>query len=163
MKDNIDQRMAGLGIEEEENESFVLDGDIEEDVNRFNLCLVGRLLTKKNINVRAMKSKLPDMWKPAMGISIKDLEQDVFLFQFYKKEDMQWVMNGGPWSFDNVMLALETVTAGEDPANVRTWYVNIWIQLHNLPMGYMMEIVGRQLGNFFGEFLEYDAKNNTSI
>lgn len=30
-------------------------------------------------------------------------------------------------------------------------------------MGYMLESVGRQLGNFSGEFLEYDAKNNSSI
>lgn len=163
MGDNIDQRIAGLRLDDEENESFVLEGDIEEDVNRFELCLVGRLLTEKSINVRAMKSKLADVWKPAMGISIKDLEQNVFLFQFFKKEDMQWVMNGGPWSFDNAMLALETVAAGENPAEVKTWYVNIWIQIHNLPMGYMLETVGKQLGNFFGEFLEYDAKNNTSI
>ena len=61
------------------------------------------------------------------------------------------------------MLALETVAAGENPAEVKTWYVNIWIQIHNLPMGYMLETVGKQLGNFFGEFPEYDAKNNTSI
>lgn len=33
MEDNINQRIAGLRIEEEENESFVLDGDIDEDVN----------------------------------------------------------------------------------------------------------------------------------
>lgn len=30
-------------------------------------------------------------------------------------------------------------------------------------MGFMMEAVGRQLRNFFGEFLEYDVKNNTFI
>lgn len=76
---------------------------------------------------------------------------------------MQWVMKGGPWSFDNVMIALKTISAGEDPAQVKTWYVNIWIQLFNLPMGYMLEAVGKQLGNFFGEFIEYDAKNNSSI
>lgn len=61
------------------------------------------------------------------------------------------------------MLALETVTAWENPANVKPCFLNIWIQLHNLPMGYMLETVGKQLGNFFGEFLEYDAKNNGSI
>lgn len=32
-KHDLDQRMATLGIEEEENESFVFEGDIEEDVN----------------------------------------------------------------------------------------------------------------------------------
>lgn len=44
---DINQQMAGLGIDEEENESFVLDDDIEEDVNRYELCLVGKLLTEK--------------------------------------------------------------------------------------------------------------------
>lgn len=85
---STDQRTAGLDIDDEENESFVLDGDFEEDVNRFELCLVGRFLTEKNINVRAMKSKLADVWKPTMRISIKDINQDVFLFQFFRKEDM---------------------------------------------------------------------------
>lgn len=160
---DINQHMEGLGIDDEENESFVLEDDIEEDVNRYELCLVGRLLTEKNVNVRAMKSKLADVWKPTMGINIKEIEQGLFLFQFFRKEDMLWVMSGGPWSFDNVMVALETVAAGEDPVKVKLWYLNFWIQLHNLPMGYMMESVGKQLGNFFGEFLEYDSKNNTSI
>lgn len=27
----------------------------------------------------------------------------------------------------------------------------------------MLETVGKQLGNFFGEFLEYDTKNSSSI
>lgn len=56
MENNINQCIAGLRIEKEENESFVLDGDIEKDVNKFDLCLVGRLLMKKNINIRVMKS-----------------------------------------------------------------------------------------------------------
>lgn len=41
--------------------------------------------------------------------------------------------------------------------------VDFWIQIHDLPVGYMFEIVGKQLGNFFGTFLEYDSKNNASI
>lgn len=39
--------------------------------NRYELCLVGRFLTEKSINVRATKSKTADVWKPAMGISVK--------------------------------------------------------------------------------------------
>lgn len=61
------------------------------------------------------------------------------------------------------MIALEPVAANEDPVRVPLWHVNIWIQIHDLPMGFMTETVGKQLGNFFGEFLEYDVKNNTSI
>lgn len=160
---DLGHRMAALGIEEEENECFILDGDIEEDVNRYELCLVGKLLTEKNVNSRAMKTKIADVWRPAMGISIKELDHGIFLFQFYRVEDLQWVLKGGPWTFDNVMLALEQVAPGENPAEVKLCSLSIWIQIYNLPMGYMMESVGKQLGNFFGTFMEYDVKNNTSI
>nr|XP_017250903.1 PREDICTED: uncharacterized protein LOC108221543 [Daucus carota subsp. sativus] len=162
-EEDIDQHMESLQIDEEENEAFVLEGDVDEGVNKYELCLVGRLLTEKSINVRAMKSKLADVWRPTMGINIKDLEQGLFLFQFYRKEDMQWVLKGGPWSFDNAMVALETVGVGQNPASVQPCFLNMWIQLYNLPVGYMLETVGKQLGNFFGEFLEYDVKNSTSI
>lgn len=160
---DIDVQLANLDIEEEENESFVIDADIEEDVNRYDLCLVGRFLTEKTINLRAMKTKMADVWKPTLGISIKELEQGIYLFQFFHKEDLQWVVKGGPWMFDNAMMVLEPIAAGEDPLQVPLWHVNIWIQIHDLPMGFMTEAVGQQLGNFFGEFLEYDAKNNSTI
>lgn len=160
---DIGDQMADLDIEDEENESFVFEGDVEEDGNRYDLCLVGRFLTEKTINLRAMKSKLADVWKPMMGINIKELEQGIYLFQFYHQDDMQWVSNGGPWMFDNAMMILEKVAPGEDPLQVQLWHLNIWIQLHDLPMGFMSETVGQQLGNFFGEFVQYDAKNNSSI
>lgn len=160
---NIDTLMAELDIEDEENEELQFDGDVEEESNKFDLCLVGRFLTEKNINIRAMKSKLADIWRPSMGINIKDLQAGLFLFQFYHKEDMQWVQNGGPWSFDNAMLVLNTIASGEDPLKVPLFEVNFWIQLYDLPVGFMSETVGKQLGNFFGTFIFYDPNNNTSI
>ncbi|XP_074359603.1 uncharacterized protein LOC141699588 [Apium graveolens] len=162
-RDDINTNLQRLGIDDEENEGFILDEEVDENVNKYGLCLVGRLLIEKNINNRVMKSRITDVWRPTMGLNIKDLEQGMFLFQFFKKEDMQWVTKGGPWSFDNAMLALEKVQAGENPATIKPCSLNIWIQLYNIPIGYMLESVGKQLGNFFGEFLEYDAKNNTSI
>lgn len=156
-------QLAELDIENEENEELAFEEGLEEEVNRFELCLVGRFLTEKNINVRAMKSKLADLWKPAMGISIKDLKPGLFLFQFYHKDDMSWVMNNGPWTFDNALLVSNVVKAGEDPVKVSLVEVDFWIQIHDLPIGYMTEVVGKQLGNFFGVFLQYDTKNNSSI
>ncbi|KAL8088698.1 hypothetical protein AgCh_038468 [Apium graveolens] len=110
-----------------------------------------------------MKSKIADVWRPAMGITIKEIDQGIFLFQFYHKDDMQWVLRGGPWSFDNAMLVISEVPIGEEPLNVPLWHINMWLQLFDLPSGFMSESVGVQLGNFFGEFIEYDHKNNTSI
>lgn len=118
---------------------------------------------ERNVNVRAMKSKMTDVWRPAMGINIKEIDQGMFLFQFYHKEDMYWVLRGGPWSFDNSMLVLAEIPKGEEPGNVSLWHLNMWVQIYDLPSGFMTEGVGKQLGDFFGEFIEYDHKNNSSI
>ncbi|KAL8118176.1 hypothetical protein AgCh_015900 [Apium graveolens] len=122
---NIDNQMAGLGIEDEENEEFVFEGDVEKEGNRYELCLVGRFLTERNINTRAMKTKMADVWKPTMGINIKEIETGIFLFQFYYKEDMLWVLNGGPWNFDNVMLLVDIIPMGIDPGKVQLWFLKI--------------------------------------
>lgn len=59
-----------------------------------------------------------------MGINIKKLVTGVFLFQFFNKDDMQWVQSAGPWSFDNTILVLNTVKVGEDPVKVSLVEVN---------------------------------------
>lgn len=159
----IEMQMADMDIENEENEELIIDEGIDEGVNRFELCLVGSFLTEKSINARVMKTKMADIWRPAMGITIKDLKPGVFLFQFYHIDDLQWVVNGGPWSFDNALLVLNTIKQGEDPIKVPLLFVDFWIQIYDLPVGFMSEAVGKQLGNFFGSFIQYDSNNNSSI
>lgn len=152
-----------MDIEEEENEAFVFEGEVEEEANQYELCVMGRFLTERSVNVCAMKTKMADIWRPSMGINIKEIEQGIFLFQFYHMEDMNWVLRGGSWSFDGAMLVLSEISKGEELVSVSLWHLNMWVQLYDLPTGYMTEAVGKQLGDFFGEFLEYDHKNNTSI
>lgn len=61
------------------------------------------------------------------------------------------------------MLLIDVIPQGVDPLRLQLWFLNMWIQIHDLPNGFMSEAVGKQLGNFFGEFLLYDNKNNSSI
>lgn len=152
---DLNEQLEGLKIEDEENIAVVLESEEEEGLNKYDLCLVGRFLTEKTINVRAMKTKLADIWKL--------ISRSWKLVYSYSRDDMIWVMNGGPWQFDNAMLSIDIIPHGEDPLTVSLGHLNIWIQIHDLPSALMTEPIGKQLGDFFGEFLEYDQKNNTSI
>ena len=116
--DDVEMQLANIDIDNEENEELVFEEGVEQETNRFDLCLVGRFLTEKGINTRVMRTKLADIWRPAMGITIKDINPELFLFQFYHQDDMDWVRNGGPWSFDNAMLILNVIKPGEDPTKV---------------------------------------------
>lgn len=49
--DNLDILMTKLDISNEENEELVFDEELEEECNNFELFLVGRFPSEKNINV----------------------------------------------------------------------------------------------------------------
>ncbi|MCI77251.1 hypothetical protein A2U01_0098521, partial [Trifolium medium] len=59
-----------------------------------------------------MKVRMADLWKPLKGVTIKEAKPGTYLFHFAHPLDMEAVLNGGPWSFDNNMLLLERVQLG---------------------------------------------------
>ena len=74
--------------------------------------------------------------------------------------DLQRVLNTGPWSFNGHTLILYHLQPGEDPLLVPLTHVPFWVQVSELPTGFMSIGVGEQLGNYVGRFMEYDANNN---
>lgn len=116
--EEFNERLARIGIEDEENAKLIFYEEAEDVSNKFDCCLVWHFLTRKGLNVQAMNSKIADIWRPLRGINIKDLKPCVFLFQFHHVDDMDWVFSGGPWSFDSAMLVLSKIGGGEDPLEV---------------------------------------------
>jgi 14-3-3 protein epsilon len=150
--------------EEDEDEGFVFDmeGEGEEQVD-FRWCHVGRFLCDRTIHVNSMKATMADVWRPVKGVKIKEAKKGIFLFQFSHELDMEGVLQGGPWNFDNHMLIMERVQVGVQIENIPLHHVDFWVQVHNLPVGLMAEKVGIKLANYIGSFVEYDKNNKSSF
>jgi hypothetical protein len=102
--------LEGLSIHEEEEGNFCFDFDEEEDVQvDLRWCLIGRFLCDKTVHFNSMKVRMAEVWKPVKGVTIKEATTGKFLFHFAHPLDMEAVLNGGPWTFDNNMLVLERV------------------------------------------------------
>jgi 14-3-3 protein epsilon len=110
-----------------------------------------------------MKVTMADVWRPVKGVKIKEATTCLFLFQFAHSLDMEAVLQGGPWSFNNQILILERVRLGVQIENIPLHHVDFWVQVHNLPTGLMAERVGKTLANYIGSFLEYDKNNKGSF
>lgn len=106
------------------------------------LCLVGRFLTDRSIRVHIMRERLAGIWRSGKGVSIKELDNGIFLFQLFHKLDLVRVFNGGHWIFDNFLLILEKVQPGEALTQIPLCHVNFWVQVHDFPAGFMTPIVG---------------------
>ncbi|GAU23341.1 hypothetical protein TSUD_237950 [Trifolium subterraneum] len=53
--------------------------------------------------------------------------------------------------------------AGVALHDIPLYHVNFWVQIHNVPVGMMLEKVRKGLANYIGEFVEYDKNNSTSF
>lgn len=62
-----------------------------------------------------------------------------------------------PWFFNRNLIVFHQLVRGEDPSIVLLWETVFWVQIHNLPNGFMTEGMARQIGDFISRFLEYDT------
>lgn len=70
-------------------------------------------------------------------------------------------LHGGMWTLDSHILIIEKVQLGVQIENIPLNYVDLWIQVHNLPTGLMLERFGKAMENFIGSFVEYKKNNNS--
>ena len=75
---------------------------------------------------------------------------------------MQTILKKGPWYFDNNLLILNTLPDNTPEQSLPLQSVPLWVRIHHVLVGFMTERVGKDLGNFIGEFLEYDVKNGVN-
>ena len=64
------------------------------------------------------------------------------------------VLNNGPWSFNNHSL-LKRLHQGEQAKEVNLNRLELWVQLYDLPYGFMSQGIGNQIGVFY----ESDPRN----
>jgi hypothetical protein len=151
-----------LNLNDEEELTFDLEGDADNN-HDVNLCLVGRFVHDRPIKFNNMKVRMADVWRPVKSMVVKEASPGLYLFKFFHHMDVEEVLKGGPWTFDNFTLIIERLKVGIALHDIQLFHVNFWVQIHNVPIGMMLEKVGKGLANYIGEFLEYDKNNNTSL
>lgn len=75
----------------------------------------------------------------------------------YNKLDLKRVINGTPWCFSRHLLQFHRLEKGENPMQVPLFFFNFWVQIHNFPVGSMSVGMEKQLGDFIGNFIDYDS------
>ncbi|KAG8498081.1 hypothetical protein CXB51_007414 [Gossypium anomalum] len=153
----MEDSLAGLALDDEEDEIIQLEREEANQEISYANCLVGVFLTSSVVHFQAMRSTLASVWHPIGSVSISDLGRERYLFRFYYEVDVERVLKNGPWNFNSHLLILFRLQQGEDPLSVPLHWVEFWILIHDLPFGFITDAVAHQLGNFIGEFIEYDS------
>ncbi|MBA0778559.1 hypothetical protein Gotri_006409, partial [Gossypium trilobum] len=153
----MESEFAGISLDEEEEEILQVQNDSDPVSEEEILSLVGCFLTASIIHYLAMKSTMANLWDPVRGVQIRDLGEKRYLFKFFHIIDMERVINGDPWTFNNHLLILHKLKGEEDPLRVPLISSPFWVQVHGVPIGFYFENLAMQLGNFIGIFQDYDG------
>ena len=115
-----------LTVEEEEI-ILISDEGRKEEVESCHLSLIGKFLTCKPFNKRAAQTTLRRAWGLDGSVQIVEVGSNLFQVKFHREFDMDRVLKGGPWSFDNQVLLLRRWQPGMTAANVKFDSVALWV------------------------------------
>jgi hypothetical protein len=79
----------GIDVSDEETEVLRSKG---------SKCLVGRLGVAKEFNKEAFKSLLVRIWRTMGRVFFKEIQENLWLFEFAEESDKQRVLDGRLWS-----------------------------------------------------------------
>ncbi|CAH9148232.1 unnamed protein product [Cuscuta epithymum] len=96
------------------------------------------------------------VWRPVRGVTIEEIGASKFLLQFYHERDITRVVEEGPWSFEHNLVVIRRLGRIDRPLDVSLGREDFWIQVHNLPIGYMTVKAARGIGNSIGTFVQVD-------
>lgn len=155
-----------LSLENEDDDGgLILENLPDNNVTTgFERCLVGRFLTSRKVNFMAMQDTLASIWRPVKAVFMEETNRtNIFLFKFFHDLDLQRVLNDGPWTFNQQVLIIKKLNMNEQLKDVNLSELYIWVQVHDVPIGFNSEHVMKSIGNYVGRFLESDPRNHQGM
>lgn len=137
------ERLRRFSLTPDEDDAIVIDtGTHARAVEACAFSLVGKLHSRRSFSKAALKETMRKVWGLAEGLRILDVGDNLFHFWFTSIVEMQRVLNGGPWCFDNMLFLLKKWEVGMRADSIEFHEVDFWIQLWGLPL----ECIPRRLG-----------------
>lgn len=97
---NLANVINNISLEDEDEGGLEIISDLQSENEQSlvgfdaKLCVVARSLSEGQVDFSAMQQTIAALWKPGKGVYIKDLESNLFLFQFFHEVDVKRVMEG---------------------------------------------------------------------
>lgn len=138
----------------------VTEEDVGEARDHGAYCLVGKLWMDKKTNKEAFRSVLARIWRAEGRVSFKELQDNLWIFEFSDVETKLRVLEERPWSFDRQILVLHDFDGFTLPFQMEFTHSSWWIQVHDMPLLCMTKAVGSKIGESMGSLEEVDVASN---
>jgi hypothetical protein len=97
----------------------IIEGEIVEGLVKGERCLIGRIGTEWKVNKEAFRSVLSRIWRIVGFLTFKEVQDNVWLFEFSQVDDKKRVLEGRQWSFDRQILELNEFDGSVLPSQMK--------------------------------------------
>jgi hypothetical protein len=100
------------------------------------------------------------IWRMVGEVDFKEIQPNVWIFEFSKETNKLRVLKGRPWSFDRSLLALTEFDGGIPSSLWNFTSSPFWIQIHDMPLICMTKLIGSKIGESLGilEAMDMEGK-----
>ena len=153
----LEELWSRFSLTEEEEGGAEVGRQDEAVVHR----LVGKFLTKRVLNVEAVACTFKPLWKPVGELKIRDIGDDILLFEFEDALDQERVLEYESWSYDKSLVVFKKAIDIESIQHLDFDQVTFWVQIHNIPEKNLNHETGEAIGKTIGDVLQVaDAKDD---
>uniref|UniRef100_A0A803ML34 DUF4283 domain-containing protein n=1 Tax=Chenopodium quinoa TaxID=63459 RepID=A0A803ML34_CHEQI len=153
----LENKIKGMTLIEEEEEIVDCDMEEEEEINeQLMLCLVGKLLTSNPFSIDVMKNTMRSAWKLNKGMVVREIDNNVFIFQFFAYSNKIKVLEEGLWTFDGVPLILKEIEEGIQPSKLVFDTARLWVKVEDLPLNKRTKSMAISMASKMGTFVDFD-------
>jgi hypothetical protein len=101
MEDELEHLYRKISLTEGEQIGILVsEGDVSEAKLQGDRCLVGKIWNVKTVNKEAFKTILSRLWRTVGRVIFKEVQDNMWLFEFTDREDKKIVLARRPWSFN---------------------------------------------------------------
>ncbi|KAF5207280.1 hypothetical protein FRX31_003132 [Thalictrum thalictroides] len=132
------------------------------DKEKWERTILGKLLltSPKHLDSNYILKQLSMQWKPKAGIKISTAAISIYRFEFTDYNDMEFVINKGPWLLDGHVVSFKKWEEDVPLRKMSFHVVSFWVQIHRLPLERVTCSVGIELGSKIGDVKEVDEKEH---
>ncbi|TXG73942.1 hypothetical protein EZV62_002521 [Acer yangbiense] len=132
-----------------------------EGVESVSHCLVGKVLSRKKINIEAFRNTIGQIWGTMGLLEIEVIADNLFVFHFQSLADREMVCARGPWHFDRCLIVLVKPQGLGEISKLSFNFVEFWVQVHNIPIICMTGKIARLIFNSIGPVIDFpmETKN----
>lgn len=119
-------------------------------------CCVGMIISEKKPRLNAVQNVLSHAWKKYTSIHIKELNQQVLLIEFERKQDYDEIMDSCPWAIQGQCPSLKNWTGAMRIEDVDFMKTQIWVQVHGLELDRLNDENAQLIGNNLGDVAQIE-------